>query len=138
MTGDDDTAIINAAQRLRDDLASLLTPADAAALDRRIVDALNLAIDAKGREHAAATVLEAIEQYSKAHHRFRELFSEQEHNPSERYQGVPGLSLAKEPGALYVCPVDPSHYQQILQFKGQRLWCSQHEVELVPEDKLDQ
>jgi hypothetical protein len=37
---------------------------------------------------------------------------------------------------IMVCPEDPSHYQRPLMFQGQRLFCPQHQVELVPRDSL--
>ncbi len=37
-------------------------------------------------------------------------------------------------GTLMVCPVDPAHYRRRLRQKGQRLFCPEHGVDLVPAD----
>jgi len=39
-------------------------------------------------------------------------------------------------GTLIVCPVDPAHYRRRLRQKGQQLFCPEHGVALVPADSL--
>ena len=52
-----------------------------------------------------------------------------------RYTPPPGEGDAIPAGAMMVCPIDPAHYRKRLRQKGQRLFCPQHDVELVPEDR---
>jgi hypothetical protein len=52
------------------------------------------------------------------------------------YQPQPGGPSEIPAGTLMVCPDDPTHYQRRLRQKGQRLFCSQHDKELVPADSL--
>jgi hypothetical protein len=47
--------------------------------------------------------------------------------------GGPGEVAA---GTPMVCPVDPAHYRRRLRQKGQRLFCREHGVALVPADSL--
>jgi len=39
-------------------------------------------------------------------------------------------------GTLMVCPLDPAHCRRRLRQKGQRLFCPEHGVALVPADSL--
>jgi len=49
---------------------------------------------------------------------------------------LPGEPDPIPAGTMMVCPVDPAHYRKLLRQKGQRLYCPEHQVELVPEDRL--
>jgi hypothetical protein len=39
-------------------------------------------------------------------------------------------------GTLVVCPTDPTHCRKYLRQKGQRLYCAEHDVQLVPTDAV--
>jgi hypothetical protein len=51
------------------------------------------------------------------------------------FEPLPGEGGEIPPGTVMVCPVDPGHYRRRLQFRGQRLRCPEHEVDLVPEER---
>ena len=53
--------------------------------------------------------------------------------PYDRHPGGPEEIPA---GTLMVCPKDPDHYQRRLRQKGQKLFCPDHQVALVPADSL--
>ncbi len=52
------------------------------------------------------------------------------------YEPLPGEGGDIPAGTPMVCPVDPRHYRRRLQFQGQRLWCPEHKVALVPEEGI--
>lgn len=53
------------------------------------------------------------------------------------YEPPPGEPGEISAGTLMVCPEDPGHYRRHLRQKGQRLFCPQHSVDLVPADSIE-
>jgi hypothetical protein len=52
------------------------------------------------------------------------------------YEPLPGSGGEIPAGTLMVCPKDPDHYRRRLRQKGQRPFCPEHGVALVPADSL--
>lgn len=127
-----DLMIIETAKKIQSELSNLLPSTEAAELNDQITQIL--ADTSLSDPRKAIAVLKVIEQYSKAHERFIELLPDDVQAQAVRFEPVPGENLPVPPGPLYVCPVDPSHYRTVLQFKGEQ--CPEHEVDLISEDKL--
>jgi hypothetical protein len=50
------------------------------------------------------------------------------------YEPLPGKEDEIPAGTMMVCPVDATHYRRVLRQKGQRLYCPEHTVPLVPQE----
>ncbi len=53
------------------------------------------------------------------------------------YSPLAGEGGGVPAGTWMVCPQDPGHYRKRLRQKGQKLFCPEHGVPLVPADSID-
>src|SRR5688500_2293021 len=48
------------------------------------------------------------------------------------YSPIAGTNAPLPPGRRMVCPMDPSHYSDYRRELGERLFCPEHQVPLIP------
>jgi hypothetical protein len=126
-----DTEILQAVERLRDEWPELLGD-----------DAEKLAYwlsttpgdDPEAVRQTANRVLDLLRAYAQAQTRLGEELGIKGDLTRLLYEPPAGGPGEVPAGTLMVCPVDPAHYRRRLRQKGQRLFCSEHGVALVPAD----
>jgi hypothetical protein len=150
---------LEAIRALKSELRQLLEPEEAERLNRRLGQYLRWARSPAHRERALTRALAAIREHPRVRDRFGEILKEVlgpegvealEQKPPfphylsaglsqvvlvRKFEPLPGEGGEIPPGTVMVCPVDPGHYRRRLQFRGQRLRCPEHEVDLVPEER---
>ena len=149
---------LEAIRALKSELRQLLGPEEAKRLNRRLGRYLRWARSPARRERALTRALAAIREHPRVRDRFGEILKEVlgpegvealEQKPpllassisvwhavwAREFEPLPGEGGEIPPGTVMVCPVDPGHYRRRLQFRGQRLRCLEHEVDLVPEER---
>jgi hypothetical protein len=148
---------LEAIRALKSELRQLLGPEEAKRLNRRLGRYLRWARSPARRERALTRALAAIREHPRVRDRFGEILKEVlgpegvealEQKPpllafsdawhavwAREFEPLPGEGGEIPPGTVMVCPVDPGHYRRRLQFRGQRLRCPEHEVDLVPEER---
>jgi len=130
--------ILAALQELRPALPTLLPPDQARELEARLDKILQKPTFAGSKPVIAVRAMEAVSDYPEAQEALKILLERAAgEGESTRFMGdfqpAPGGPLPLPPGTKLVCPVSPSHYSRRLRVAGQRLYCPQHQVELVPE-----
>jgi hypothetical protein len=131
----DNAEILKAVESLRDEWPGLLGD-DAATLDQW------LTVTPPGDPEAIRQIVNRILDLLQAHPQATARISSELgikgnlHQVLRIYEPPPGDEDEIQPGTLMVCPVDPDHYQQRLRQRGQRLYCPDHEVGLVPAHQL--
>lgn len=129
-----DERYLAAIQALKPELPDLLGPEEGKHLNRRLGQYLRWARSPQHREASLTRALAVISEHPPARQRMAEiLYREGVRDFRTLFQPLPGEPGEIPAGTLMVCPVDPGHYQQRLQFVGQRLRCPEHDVDLVPE-----
>ena len=134
----DEIDILKAVDRLRDGWADRLDEEDARALagwlegtprddpeavrqtTNRVLDLLQRYPEVKAQVAGEAGVKGALEGAMRG-----------------LYEPTPGGPSEIPAGTLMVCPVDPGHDRRRLRQKGQRLFCSLHQVDLVPAGEIE-
>jgi len=126
---------LKAIRALKSELRQLLEPEEAERLNRRLGQHLRWARSPEHRERALTLALVAIREHPQVRDRLAEILRQEGVEELHRlYEPLPGEGGEIPAGTMMVCPVDPSHYRRRLQFAGQRLWCPEHKVGLVPEE----
>ncbi|WP_448594352.1 hypothetical protein [Thermoflexus hugenholtzii] len=126
---------LEAIRALKSELPRLLEPEEAKRLNRRLGQHLRWARSPEHRERALTRALAAIREHPPVRDRLAEILRrEGVEEPYRLYEPPPGEGGEIPAGTLMVCPVDPNHYRRRLQFRGQRLRCPEHRVDLVPEE----
>lgn len=129
-----DERYLAAIQALKPELPDLLGPEEGKRLNRRLGQYLRWARSPQHRETSLTRALAAISEHPPARQRMAEiLYQKGVSDFRTLFQPLPGEPGEIPAGTVMVCPVDPGHYQQRLQFVGQRLRCPEHDVDLVPE-----
>lgn len=94
--------------------------------------------DPEAMRQAVNRALDLLQRYPQAKQELGDELGVQAPLESVRllFSPAPGGPQPVQATTMMVCPVDPSHYQRPLMVQGQRLFCPQHGVELVPQDSL--
>ncbi|MCX7681536.1 MAG: hypothetical protein N2508_06185 [Anaerolineae bacterium] len=130
-----DEQYLTAIQALKSELRDLLGPEEGKRLNRRLGQYLRWARSPQHREVSLTRALKAIGEHPPARQRIAEmLYREGVKDVQIVYRPLPGEPEPVPAGTVMVCPVDPNHYRRRLQFTGQRLYCPEHNVDLVPEE----
>jgi hypothetical protein len=123
---------LQAVERIRGDLTPLLGETSEALV--AWLDGLDEA-DSEAVDEVTTQVLALLTQHPEARARVvkeLDIGGQLEQAILLGYEPGLGEDTGVEGAVLMVCPEDPSHYQRYLQQKGQRLYCPQHGVPLVP------
>ena len=129
--------VLQAVAKTRPQWETLLREDECRDLDYWLTEATSG--DPKIARKAANMILDLLERYPQAWSRIVAALGAKEglHLELTRsYDPLPGEGDAIPVSTVMVCPVDPTHYRKHLRQKGQRLFCPEHGVELVPEDKF--
>jgi hypothetical protein len=133
----DGIKILEAVESLRDEWTDLFEEEDARALAAWLEATPR--DDPEAVRQTVNRVLDLLQRYPEAKARVSGELGIQ--GPLESavrglYEPLPGEQGEIPAGALMVCPEDPSHYRRRLRQKGQRFYCPQHRVDLVPADSI--
>lgn len=139
-----DIEIWQAVERLRDEWPALLGD-DAEKLARWL--AATPRDDAEAVRQTVNRVLDLLQAHPQAQARLNRELRLEKGELARLRQAAPDEAVAffepqaGEPGevpagTLMVCPLDAAHYRRRLRQKGQRLFCPEHGVALVPADSL--
>jgi len=131
----EEEVVVQAIQELRRELRDLLGPEEAARLNRSLGQHLRWARTPGHRERSLTRALARIAEHPVLWERLTRLVEERggAEDAVRLFQPLPGSPIDIPAGTRMVCPVDPAHYRRRLQYRGQRLRCPQHGVDLVPE-----
>jgi len=122
---------------LKPELRRLVGPEEGERLNRRLGQYMRWARSPQHRERALTRALAAIAEYPPARERLAEILVREGITDIPRlFQPLPGAEGEIPAGTMMVCPVDPGHYRMPLQFAGQQLRCPEHNVDLVPEERI--
>lgn len=128
---------LEAIRALKPELRDLLGPEEGAQLNRRLGQYLRRARSPEECERAVTRALDALREHPPARERLADILrAAGEDDLRLLYEPLPGPGGLLPAGAVVVCPVDPSHCRRRRQYKGQRLFCPEHGVELVPEEEV--
>lgn len=125
--GISDIGVLQAMERLRDEWPALL--GDDAGELARLLDATPKD-DPEAVHRTAERIRHLVQAHSEAQARLKLLPIPAEVRAA--FEPLPGEPGEVPAGTWMVCPKDPTHYRRRLRQKGQRLFCPEHGVELVP------
>ena len=130
---------VEAIRALKSELRELLGPEEGARLNRSLGQYLRRARTPEHREQALTRALDRITEHPAARERLHRLLKERgaAEDEARLFQLLPGEDPLIPAGTVVVCPVDPAHLRRRVQYKGQRLRCPLHGVDLVPASEVE-
>lgn len=132
---------LEALRRVKPELRDLLEEKEEAVhLNRSLGQYLRWARSPKHRDRSLTRALRRVMDYPTVRQRLGQIVGELggEQAVARLFSTLPGEPFPVPPGALMVCPVDPTHYRRRVQYAGQRFVCPEHNVPLVPASEVEQ